>query len=105
MTLQEFVAKCITYDYNNRTERIIYVFEVGEFPDGGIVEEIKDIKDTLSGRGGTMLSLTIHGGRSASVYLKQSWLGAEVEHIYCIDTDTIVIVVNAKWFDEKECSE
>lgn len=62
MTLQEFVAKCMTYDYNNRTERIIYVFEVGEFPDGNIVEEIKDIKDTLSGKGGTMLSLTIHGG-------------------------------------------
>ena len=105
MTLQEFVAKCMTYNYKNRTERIIYVFEVGELISGNIVEEIKDIKDTLSGEGGTMLSLTIHGGRSASVYLKQSWLAAEVEHIYCIDTDTMAVVVNAKWFDEKEYSE
>lgn len=102
MTLQEFVAKCMTYDYNNRTERIIYVFEVGELPDDDIGEEIKD---TLSGVGGTMLSLTIHGGRSVSAYLKQPWLDAEVERIYCIDTDTIVLVVNAKWFDEKEYSE
>lgn len=105
MTLQEFVAKCMTYDYRNGAERTIYVFEVGELHDDDICKEIEDIKDTLSGKGGTMLSLTIHGGRSASAYLKQSWLGAEIEHIYCIDTDTIVLVVNAKWFDEKEYSE
>ena len=105
MTLQEFVAKCMTYNYKNRAERIIYVFEVGELPDDNIVEEIKGIKDTLSGEGGTMLSLTIHGERSVSAYLKQPWLDAEVEHIYCIDTDTMAVVVNAKWFDEKEYSE
>ena len=105
MTLQEFVAKCMTYNYKNRAERIIYVFEVGELPDDDIGEEIKDIKDTLSGEGGTMLSLTIHGERSVSAYLKQPWLDAEVEHIYCIDTDTMAVVVNAKWFDEKEYSE
>ena len=107
MTLQEFVAKCMTYNYRNRTERIIYVFEVGELPDDDIGKEIKDIKDTLSGEGGTMLSLTIHGERNVSAYLKQPWLDAEVEHIYCIDTNTIAVVVNAKWFDEKikECSE
>lgn len=107
MTLQEFITKCMTYGYKNRAERIIYVFEVDELPDDDIGEEVKDIKDTLSGEGGTILSLTIHGGRSASTYLKQSWLDAEVEHIFCVDTDTIAVVVNAKWLDEKikECSE
>ena len=98
MTLQEFITKCMTYGYKNRAEIIIYVFEVDKLPDDDIGEEIKD---TLSGEGGTMLSLTIHGERSASTYLKQSWLDAEVEHIFCVDTDTIAVVVNAKWFDEK----